>query len=127
MRKVLVVDDDKSYTELLQDSLQSDDYKILTAHDGKEGLQKALDDRPDLILLDVIMPVMDGLTMMENLRLDEGYGSKVKAIFLTNLKSNNVIRNLLDLQTPHYLIKTEVKMDTLKQLVSELLEERVQV
>lgn len=122
MHKVLVVDDDQSYIELLQDSLQADGYKILTAHDGKEGLEIALRDKPDLILLDIIMPVMDGLTMLENLRKDQEYGANVELILLTNLKYNEVITEPFKVHTPYYLIKGDIKIDVLKEKVKELLD-----
>jgi DNA-binding response OmpR family regulator len=66
--KVLVIDDEPKVVQTLQDRLEMNDYEVLTAYDGKEGLEKTLKFLPDLILLDIIMPVMDGLDMLEAMR-----------------------------------------------------------
>lgn len=66
--KILIVDDEPDLVQTLQDRLEMNGYSIVTAGNGKEGLQKAIQEKPDIVLLDVIMPVMDGLQMLEALR-----------------------------------------------------------
>ena len=66
--KILVVDDEPKVVQTLQDRLEMNEYEVLTAYDGEEGLEKAVKFLPDLILLDIIMPVMDGLDMLEAMR-----------------------------------------------------------
>ena len=66
--KILVVDDEPSIVQTLQDRLEMNEYTVFTAYDGKEGLKKAQEEKPDIILLDVIMPNMDGHEMLEVLR-----------------------------------------------------------
>lgn len=61
-KKVLVVDDDPGIRDVLQSILETDGVEVLTASDGEEGLQKAVETNPDLILLDIGMPKVDGLT-----------------------------------------------------------------
>ncbi|MHB8894735.1 MAG: response regulator [Candidatus Geothermincolia bacterium] len=68
MHTVLVIDDDPIIVKLLSMTLTVNDYRVITAKNGEEGLEKALDRQPDIILLDIMMPVMDGLTMLEELR-----------------------------------------------------------
>jgi two-component system alkaline phosphatase synthesis response regulator PhoP len=63
--KILIVDDEPNIVQTLKDRLEMNDYRILTACNGNEGLQKALAEKPDIILLDVMMPIMDGLEMLE--------------------------------------------------------------
>lgn len=65
---ILVVDDDPIIVKLLSMTLAVNNYKVITAKNGEEGLQKALEKKPDIILLDIMMPIMDGLTMLEELR-----------------------------------------------------------
>ena len=67
---VLVVDDDPVIQRLLQVNFEMDDYIVLTAGDGEEGLQRAREDRPDIVLLDVMMPKMDGIAVAKALRGD---------------------------------------------------------
>ena len=66
--KILVIDYERNIIQTLQDRLEMDDYEVITADNGKEGLKKALQEKPDLILLDVMMPIMDGFEMLEALR-----------------------------------------------------------
>jgi len=66
--KILIVDDEPNIVQTLQDRLEMNDFNVVTACNGKEGLEQAIQETPDVILLDVIMPVMDGLEMLEALR-----------------------------------------------------------
>jgi len=69
--KILVVDDEPNIIQTLQDRLEMNDYNVISANNGKEGLDKAINEKPDIILLDVIMPIMDGHEMLEKLRKTE--------------------------------------------------------
>ncbi len=77
--KILVIDDEPNIVQTLQDRLEMNDYEVVTAGNGKEGLKKALQEKPDVILLDVIMPIMDGHEMLELLRkqADGNYSSVI--------------------------------------------------
>ena len=66
--KILIVDDEPNIVRTLKDRLEMNDYNVITGSNGKEGLERAIEDKPAIILLDVIMPVMDGLEMLEALR-----------------------------------------------------------
>ena len=83
MKKVLIVDDEVKIRQLTADELKKKGFEVIEATNGEEGLQSALKDKPDLILLDITMPVMDGLTMLQKLRA-EPEGKKVQVIVLTN-------------------------------------------
>jgi DNA-binding response OmpR family regulator len=80
--KILVIDDEPNIVQTLQDRLEMNDYTVITAGNGKEGLKKALQEKPDVILLDVIMPIMDGHEMLEALRKQLG-GDQPSVIMLT--------------------------------------------
>ena len=83
--KILVVDDEPNIVQTLQDRLEMNDYKVITAGNGKEGLEKALQERPDVILLDVIMPIMDGHEAARHIRSLEN--NWVPIIFLSGRHS----------------------------------------
>ena len=70
MAKILVIDDDKDTMRILEAKLTDAGYQVMQAGDGREGLEKARQVRPDLILLDVMMPEMDGLTLLQHLKFD---------------------------------------------------------
>jgi two-component system, OmpR family, alkaline phosphatase synthesis response regulator PhoP len=67
-RKILAVDDEKHIVRLVQVNLERQGYEVVTAFDGKEALQKVEEERPDLVVLDVMMPYMDGFEVLQNLR-----------------------------------------------------------
>jgi two-component system alkaline phosphatase synthesis response regulator PhoP/two-component system response regulator VicR len=67
-KKILVVDDEKHIVRLVQANLDRAGYEVVTAGDGKEALQKVASENPDLVVLDVMMPYMDGFEVLQNLR-----------------------------------------------------------
>ncbi len=66
--KILVCDDERHIVRLIQVNLERQGYTVVTAYDGKEGLEKTLSEKPDLVVLDVMMPYMDGFEVLKNLR-----------------------------------------------------------
>src|SRR5947207_10287406 len=67
-KKILAVDDERHIVRLVQVNLERDGYTVVTAYDGKEALEKVQSERPDLIVLDVMMPYMDGFEVLQNLK-----------------------------------------------------------
>ena len=84
-KKVLVVEDEAPLRNALIDVLKFKGFVVFGATNGEEGLAIALKERPDVILLDVVMPLMDGITMLKKLREDREYGASAVVIMLTNL------------------------------------------
>lgn len=82
LQTVLVIDDEPNIVQTLKNRLQLNEFEVLTASNGKEGLEIALDRKPDVILLDVIMPIMDGHQMLEKLRANAD-GKDIPVIMLT--------------------------------------------
>jgi len=80
--KILLIDDDVDFVESTKIFLESKPYEVVVAYDGDEGLRKAREENPDLILLDVIMPVKDGFTAAEQLKKDPQL-SKIPVLMLT--------------------------------------------
>jgi len=84
--KILLIDDDIDFLESTKTVLEGNLYEVIMAHEGEEGLQKAGEDNPDLILLDIVMPVKDGFTAAEQLKKDPQL-SKIPVIMLTAFSS----------------------------------------
>jgi CheY-like chemotaxis protein len=84
--KILIVDDDIDFVETTKTVLESKPYEVVVAHEGEEGLKKAREEKPDLILLDVIMPVKDGFTAAEQIKKDPQL-SKIPVLMLTAFSS----------------------------------------
>ncbi len=84
--KILLIDDDVDFVETTKIILESKPYEVIVAYDGDEGLRKAKKGNPDLILLDVIMPVKDGFTVAEQLKKDPQL-SKIPVVMLTSFST----------------------------------------
>ena len=102
--KILVVDDEPNIVQTLQDRLEMNDYLVVTACNGRDGLEKATNERPDIILLDVIMPIMDGHEMLERLRKTED-GKDIAVIMLTARSQNQDIARATACGIDDYIIK----------------------
>ena len=102
--KILIVDDEPNIVETLKARLEANDYEVFTASNGSEGLQIALDERPDVILLDIIMPVMDGHEMLEAFRREPG-SCNSSIIMLTAKHQIEDIERASDSGIDDYIIK----------------------
>ncbi len=122
-KTILVVEDDQSLLVALTDKFTREKFSVLQAKNGKEGLVVALKERPDLILLDIVMPVMDGMTMLKKLREANEWGKTVPVILLTNLTSDDEerMRDITELTPTYYLIKTDWKIEDVVEKVRERL------
>ncbi len=80
--KILLVDDDDDFVESTKTVLESKPYEVIVAHEGDEGLRKAREENPDLVLMDIIMPVKDGFTAAEQFKKDPQL-SKIPVLMLT--------------------------------------------
>ncbi len=123
-KTILVVEDDASELKALVDKFTREGFSVLQAKNGEEGLESALKNHPDLILLDIVMPKMDGMTMLKKLRETDEWGKTVPVIILTNLTSADEGRNrdITELEPAYYLVKTDWKIDELVAKVRDLLE-----
>src|SRR3989344_8083810 len=99
---LLITEDEPALRYVLRDKLSNIGFKVFEAADGEEGLAVALKERPDLILLDLLMPKMDGISMLKKLREDE-WGKKVKVLVLTNLEDTNKISEAIEHGAEEYL------------------------
>lgn len=120
---LLVVDDDPNTRDIYSIELQAGGFEVLTASNGEEGLKTALAENPDLILLDIQMPVMDGLTMLGKLREESDYGKKVPVILLTNLSASNedIIKKLAETGPSYYIVKVNATPRQVLEKVKEKL------
>ena len=84
--KILLVDDDMDFVEATKTVLESGNYEVIVAHEGEEGLQKAKKENPDLVLLDIIMPVKDGFIAAEQFKKDPQL-NKIPVLMLTSYSS----------------------------------------
>ncbi len=118
--KILLVDDDADFVESTRMVLESKPYEVIVAHQGEEGIKKARAEKPDLILLDVIMPVKDGFTAAEQLKKDPEL-SKIPTIMLTGFGSKRDETNIplsrgMSLEAEDYIEKPVTPEELLKRV-----------
>lgn len=119
-KKILLVDDEPNLQSAYQQRLTQEGYSVIGAANGEEGLQLAHKHNPDLIVLDIQMPVMDGLTMLSRLR-NEVWGKKVPVIILTNSdRSEDVLESLKD-QAQSYFIKTQTTLEVVVSAINDVM------
>ncbi|HAS94915.1 TPA: hypothetical protein DCS99_00630 [Candidatus Wolfebacteria bacterium] len=111
-KKILFVEDEESMLNALVDSFKREGViEVLTARNGEDGLALALKEHPDLLLVDILMPKMDGLTMLKRVREDE-WGKMVKVIVLTNFDTDDEMLEKVSLAEPaFYLLKSNWSME----------------
>jgi DNA-binding response OmpR family regulator len=122
-KRILIVEDDSSLRNVLHDKFILEGFDVLDAQDGEEGLASALSFHPDLILLDIVMPKMDGMTMMKKLRGTDEWGKNVPVILLTNLSADDEkINQAIAINEPaYYLVKSDYTISYLVEKIKERL------
>jgi len=118
-KTILIVDDEQTLLSALVDKFTREGFVVLSAKDGQEGLDRAFADHPDLILLDIVMPVMDGMAMLANLRKDP-WGKNAKVIMLTNLSEVEKVTSQLQ-GVYDYLVKSDWELKDVVKKVKERL------
>jgi DNA-binding response OmpR family regulator len=120
--KIAVIEDEAVMSQALTEELEDADFEVIRAFDGREGLQMILKEEPDLILLDIVMPEMDGMTMMETLRKSGEFGNHVPIILLTNLNVDDKIMGDIARNEPaYYLVKADYTLADVVQKVKDCL------
>lgn len=117
---ILVVEDEVALRGIICKKLALEEFVAREAGDGEEGLEIALNEHPDLILLDIIMPVMDGMTMIKRLRVD-AWGKTVKIILLTNLSDSKKVAEAVGYGVRDYIVKSDWKMEQIVVKVKSML------
>lgn len=119
-KKILLVEDDEALQIVLQDAFRQEEFLVISARDGKEGLETALAEHPDLILLDVNMPVMDGITALKKLR-EDSWGKSVPVIMLTNSADMGSMAMTMESHILQYVVKSDTEISRLIGQIRNLL------
>ena len=122
-KKILVVEDEKDMRDVIVETLMEVGYPVVAAADAEEGMKLFLSEKPDLIVLDILMPGKTGLALLADIRKLEG-GEKIHVIMLTNYNptNSNLIEPILKSNPEYYLIKSNISMDTLVDKVRSSFE-----
>ena len=118
---ILIIEDESIIRQALVQKLKNEGYQTLEAGNGEEGLKLALETKPNLILLDIILPLMDGLAVLDALRKD-AWGKDAKVIILSNLSDEAKVTIAKDKGVSDYLIKTNWDInDVVKKIEQKLV------
>jgi len=121
MQRILVIEDDRFLRKAAEAALRRHGYTVLTASDGETGLHAARAERPDLVLLDLIMPRMQGFEVLKLLKEDASTTS-IPVIILSNLGQDSDVKAALEAGAVDYLVKANLALDMLVERVRALFE-----
>ena len=110
MKKILFIEDEAAIQKTLGESLRNKGYDVQSALDGEEGLRLAKSEKPDLILLDLILPKLHGLDLLERIRKDDDI-KETPVIILTNLENVGEVERALELGATTYLVKANYSLE----------------
>ena len=120
--KILVAEDEAMMSEIVVRKLSSAGFDVMAAYDGKQALEIWLKGKPDLVLLDLIMPEMDGFDVLKNIRKNsDAKIANTPVIILSNLWSNKDILKAQDLKIQGYLVKAYFTTEEILSKVKDVL------
>ena len=117
-KKILVVDDEQAFLRVLQNRLESMEYEVVTASNGKEALEKIKTDKPDAVLLDIMMPVLDGIQTLKVIRKTD---KNLPVFMLTASSDAERFKSAKDLNASGFIIKTadlKIEMNNISNVLN---------
>lgn len=124
-KKVLIIEDDKFLIKLYSDKLTREGFEVSMAISGEEGLNKVAVEKPDMVLLDIILPQKNGFEILSEMKLNPKT-KNIPVVLLTNLGQEADIKKGLELGAVNYVVKTDFSITTLAQIVRESIARRIQ-
>jgi len=118
--KILIIEDDDFLRSLAVTKLEKEGFTVAQASDGKSGVDQATGSLPDLIILDLMLPVMDGFAVLATLKAEDAT-KNIKVIVFSNLGEDSDIKKCLDMGANDYLIKANFTLDELVEKIKALL------
>lgn len=120
MKKILLIDDDAVFLKIVKDFLKAKSYEVITAKDGQEGLQVTKKEKPDLILLDVLMPNIGGMDFLKLIKENEML-NKIPVIIVSNFTSMNYVEEGIKLGARGYIIKSDESLKTMIDTIESII------
>ena len=122
--KIILVEDDEMLAEIYQTRLELAGYTCLRANNGMAGLELIQKELPDLVLLDLMMPIMSGDEVLQAMRKSD-WGKDIKVVILTNISEAEAPDGIKDLGIEKYIVKANLSHDELTETVKEVLCDKV--
>jgi len=124
MKKIAIIEDDQTILDMYKLKFESSGYQVFTATNGTEGLTVLNGTKIDVILLDLMMPDMDGVTMLSQLRKTP-WGKNIPVIIMTNISKDEMPKSLKNLEVSDYVIKASSTPQLVLKKVEQTLKSRV--
>ena len=121
--KILVVEDEEILLTALSEELKQEGFEVVGAKDGIEGVEKAASEKPDLILLDLVMPRLDGIGALKEIKA-KPETKDIPVVILTNLSDYDKISDALSLGAMDYLVKANYRLEELVNKIKTVLERK---
>lgn len=119
-KKILIIEDEATLQRSLMEFIGGESFEVSCASDGEAGLEMAKSKSPDLIILDIILPKMDGFEVLEEIKNDPKI-KNIPVILLTNLESPEDIQKAFEKGATTYLVKSEYKLEDVVKKIKETL------
>lgn len=116
--KILIIEDESILLARLSQAFEEEHFEVIRASNGDEGLEKSLREHPDAIILDIVMPGMDGLSLLKLLRKDN-WGRKAPVFILTNNTNTNKLADAMSSGTFEYLVKSDWALEDIVREIKE--------
>ena len=120
-KTILVVEDEVAMLRALSAKLELEGFNVFKAEDGKKGLEIALKERPDLIMLDILMPKMNGIEVLKKIRDNQSWGAKALIIMLSNLSDADSVSQVAEYGVYDFLVKTDWRLEDVLKFVKNKL------
>lgn len=122
MAKVLLIDDDQALVAVFESALTQEGFQVVVAYDGRTGIERATSEKPNLVLLDQVIPDMAGNDVLRALKQDNNTKS-IPVAMLSNFGQNQLVQDALSQGAVDYILKYQVEPQDLVHKVKELLKE----
>lgn len=121
MTKVLIVEDDKFLSELISTKLEKEECEVFLAADGEQGVQLATEKRPDIILLDIMLPGMSGFEVLQQLKAESSAVKDIPVLILSNFGQDAKVKEGLKLGAADYLVKANFTTGEIVEKIQSVL------
>jgi len=116
-QKILIIEDDRALQSAMVEMLSQEGYETTSAYDGEEGARKAQAEKPDLILLDLILPKKDGYEVLAEIK--KGPNKNIPVLILTNLEEIENVQKALDLGAKTFMVKSDYSLRDIIEKIKE--------
>ncbi|EKE25586.1 MAG: response regulator receiver protein [uncultured bacterium] len=119
-KRLLIIEDDTVLQKALSSYLTAESFEVMCALDGEEGVKMAISEKPDLILLDIVLPKKDGYQVLQEVKANEE-SKHIPIVLLTNLGSIADVEKALEMGATTYLVKADYKLEEVTAKIKEIL------